>query len=158
MADAENSIEGLKDGASVPKSDNIEITEIHCHECNGYIKFALDKGKDGEHVLICPKCGHEHCRIIKNGIVTGDRWESRNKPAPELPQQIQSTPPPVWIINVSQANWSPHGTQVADASGNDGFLKDAWLGGTSTGAGIAEGTWYTYSCGSTATATTSILA
>ena len=38
-------IQGIKEGSQVPLSDNIEITELHCHDCDGYIKFAFDKGK-----------------------------------------------------------------------------------------------------------------
>lgn len=53
-------------------------TEIYCHECGNYVQFTLDKELDGNHIIKCPKCGHEHCRVIKNGEVTHDRWDSRN--------------------------------------------------------------------------------
>jgi hypothetical protein len=117
--------QGLKDGESVPLSDNIEITEIHCHECNGYIKFALDKDKNGEHVVICPKCKHEHCRIIKDGVVTGDRWSSRNTNN-QPPQVQQPTTIPTYYINVSMQNWSTIGWEVAGQAGNDAYIKGAW--------------------------------
>jgi hypothetical protein len=52
--------------------------EIHCHECNQYVQFELDMSKDGNHVLTCPKCGHEHCRVVRRGRITDDRWEQRN--------------------------------------------------------------------------------
>lgn len=54
-------------------------TEIYCHECNSYVSFILDKSLNGNHVIVCPKCGHEHCRVVRNGKVTGDRWSSRNQ-------------------------------------------------------------------------------
>ena len=53
-------------------------TEIYCHECDNYVRFTLDKSLNGNHVVTCPKCGHEHCRVVKDGEVTGDRWSSRN--------------------------------------------------------------------------------
>jgi len=53
-------------------------TEIYCHECNGYVRFTLDDSLNGNHIITCPNCGHEHCRVIKDGKVTGDRWSSRN--------------------------------------------------------------------------------
>jgi DNA-directed RNA polymerase subunit RPC12/RpoP len=53
-------------------------TEIYCHECGNYIQFVLDKSLNGNHVVTCPNCGHEHCRVVKDGEVTGDRWDSRN--------------------------------------------------------------------------------
>lgn len=56
----------------------VEGQEIYCHNCNGYVRFKIDMSLDGNHVLNCPKCGHEHCRVVRNGIITGDRWDSRN--------------------------------------------------------------------------------
>lgn len=55
-----------------------EKQELHCHECNKYVQFDLDMSIDGNHVLNCPNCGHEHCRVVRKGVITGDRWDSRN--------------------------------------------------------------------------------
>ena len=56
----------------------IERQEIHCHACDRYVQFNLDLGLDGNHVLKCPNCGHEHCRVVRNGRITRDRWDQRN--------------------------------------------------------------------------------
>lgn len=56
----------------------IERQELHCHGCDQYVQFDLDLSLNGNHVLTCPKCGHEHCRVVRNGRITGDRWDSRN--------------------------------------------------------------------------------
>lgn len=53
-------------------------TEIYCHECQQYITFDLDATKDGNHVIECPECGHEHCRVVENGRITSTRWDQRN--------------------------------------------------------------------------------
>ena len=55
-----------------------ERQEIYCHACGGYVQFVIDLEFDGNHILKCPECGHEHCRVVKNGMITGDRWDSRN--------------------------------------------------------------------------------
>jgi hypothetical protein len=39
----------------------------------------LDMGLGGCHVVECPHCGHGHCRTIKAGVVTGERWDSREQ-------------------------------------------------------------------------------
>lgn len=118
-------LEGIKDEIRIPLTDNVEITELHCHECDGYIKFALDKGKSGQHVVICPKCGHEHCRVIKDGIVTGDRWESRNKS--NVPQGNIQQGNAAWYIKVDSTNWSPTGWNVVrPGTGGDVYLNDSW--------------------------------
>ena len=56
----------------------IERQELHCHECDKYVQFNFDMSLNGNHVLKCPNCGHEHCRVVKNGIITSDRWDQRN--------------------------------------------------------------------------------
>jgi len=53
-------------------------SELWCHDCDSYVQFTLDDELNGNHVIKCPKCGHEHCRVIKDGKITGDRWDSRN--------------------------------------------------------------------------------
>jgi hypothetical protein len=141
-------LQGLKEGDEVPLSDNIEITELHCHECNNYIKFALDKGKNGQHVVICPKCGHEHCRTILNGVVTGDRWESRNKDV-DLPSQIQYTTTPVWYVTVSQENCSGNGWQVVTPTTGDPALLNSWGNTDNCSINITNGTTYIYYGGGT---------
>jgi hypothetical protein len=55
----------------------IERTEIDCHECGETIFADIDLGLNGNHVIVCP-CGHEHCRVVKNGRITSTRWDSRN--------------------------------------------------------------------------------
>ena len=53
-------------------------TEIYCHECDHSFRVDLDTNKNGNHVVKCPECHHEHCRVIKNGRITSTRWDSRN--------------------------------------------------------------------------------
>jgi hypothetical protein len=56
----------------------VERQEIYCHDCGHYVQFDIDLNMNGNHVLRCPICGHEHCRVVKNGEITDDRWDSRN--------------------------------------------------------------------------------
>lgn len=137
---APETLQGIKEGEQIPLTDNIEITELHCHECDGYIKFALDKGKNGQHVVVCPKCGHEHCRTIENGKVTGDRWESRNKDG-NLPTQITGNA--IYYVKVDSANWSQTGwNTVQPGTNNDVFLNDSWGQTQNNAINIQSGTCY----------------
>ena len=52
--------------------------ELHCHACDQFVQFDIDTEQSGNHVIICPNCGHEHCRVIQNGIITEARWDRRN--------------------------------------------------------------------------------
>jgi hypothetical protein len=114
----------------------IERQELHCHDCNQYVQFDMDMSLNGNHVLNCPNCGHEHCRVVKDGIITSERWDQRNGT-------------PIWVTTASMTNttvstWdtSNAGTsltiQVAsDTTGgtaptvsNDTFLYQSWLNTT----------------------------
>jgi len=56
----------------------VERQEIYCHACDRYVQFDIDTSLNGNHILNCPNCGHEHCRVVDNGIITEGRWDSRN--------------------------------------------------------------------------------
>ena len=58
---------------------SIERQELWCHHCSRYVQFSLDVSLDGNHVLDCPNCGHEHCRVVSRGRITSDRWDTRNQ-------------------------------------------------------------------------------
>jgi uncharacterized protein YbaR (Trm112 family) len=55
-----------------------EKQELYCHECSRYVQFDIDISLNGNHVLNCPICKHEHCRVVKDGVITDDRWDQRN--------------------------------------------------------------------------------
>lgn len=52
-------------------------TDLHCHECKKDFVALIDYRLTGNHVIECPHCGHEHCRVIEKGKITEDRWSSR---------------------------------------------------------------------------------
>lgn len=52
-------------------------TDVHCHQCNKNFVAELDFDLDGDHVIECAYCGHEHYRKIKNGEITEIRWNSQ---------------------------------------------------------------------------------
>lgn len=56
----------------------MEKQELYCHGCGNYVRFEVDLEWHGRFVLNCPKCDHEHCRIINKGVITDERWDSRN--------------------------------------------------------------------------------
>lgn len=52
--------------------------ELYCHNCDHHVQFVVDMELDGNHVLNCPNCQHEHCRVVRDGRITEDRWDQRN--------------------------------------------------------------------------------
>lgn len=55
-----------------------EKQELHCHNCDQYVRFDIDLDANGEYEIPCPNCGHMHCRVVKDGFITDKRWDSRN--------------------------------------------------------------------------------
>ena len=53
-------------------------TDCNCTNCSKLFIAELDFSINGQHVVLCPHCGHEHCRVIRDGKITEDRWDSRN--------------------------------------------------------------------------------
>lgn len=54
-------------------------TSIHCHNCTKDFLALLDYDINGNHVIECPHCHHEHLRKIVDGKITDDRWGSREQ-------------------------------------------------------------------------------
>lgn len=92
-----------------------KVQEIHCHECNNYVRFILDLLTDGNHVLNCPICKHEHCRVVKDGRITDVRWDSRNGPTIQVTNYVGTS---------STGGFATYsGSTVASSS----FLYNSWL-------------------------------
>ena len=85
-------------------------TDMYCTECSKSFIAELDYAIDGNHVVECPYCSHEHCRVIKGGKVTGDRWESRM-------QRVDVDTRRVWKHNVLQMK-----TSTACS-----FIREKWI-------------------------------
>lgn len=87
-------------------------TDMNCTNCHKNFIAELDFGVDGNHVVECPYCAHEHCRVIKDGVVTSDRWGSHN----HLPR-VDVEKRCVW-----KADSQPMVTSTAAA-----FIRQKWL-------------------------------
>jgi hypothetical protein len=102
----------------------IRRQEIYCHNCDNYVQFDIDMGLNGNHVLECPKCGHEHCRVVVDGEITGDRWDSRNGNTYTVSTATMSySSNSTWVVyaqNSSSINYTV--TYSAPA-----YLYDSWM-------------------------------
>ena len=93
------------------KGEGKKRTDLHCSNCSKGFVAELDYSIDGNHVVECPHCYHEHCRVIKKGEITSDRWDSRNQ------RKIEVSKVNVWKSSVIQAQ-----TSTAAA-----FIRNKWL-------------------------------
>ena len=83
-----------------------EVQELHCHACGRYVQFRLDLSINGNHVLNCPNCGHEHCRVVRDGKITDIRWDSRNQTIRISPNVISTTTYSVTTSGATTISWA----------------------------------------------------
>lgn len=54
--------------------------EFYCGECSGYFLVRLNMALNHGIMVCCPKCGHEHRRVIKDGVIyENGRYDSTVK-------------------------------------------------------------------------------
>lgn len=85
-------------------------TDMGCNECRKSFVATLDFALTGNHIVECPYCGHEHCRVIEGGAVTEERWSSRY-------QRVDVDKRSVW-----KCDSRPIVTSTAAA-----FIREMWL-------------------------------
>lgn len=50
------------------------LEQFYCStQCRKYFDTYLRKSMYGNYTIVCPNCGHNHFRVIKDGVVTEDR-------------------------------------------------------------------------------------
>lgn len=92
-------------------------TDLHCTHCEKNFVATIDYDIDGNHIIECPYCTHEHCRVIQGGVVTSDRWSSRM-------QRVDVKPRSAW----SHQSLPVKTTVVSE------FLRDRWLNRSDSGS------------------------
>ncbi len=69
---------GKARGVPGVSGEGITRTDMSCHNCNGTFIAELDFSINGNHLVECPRCGHPHHRVIKDGEITEERFGSSN--------------------------------------------------------------------------------
>ena len=88
---------------------------MYCHYCDRDFSVDINMKANGNHVFKCPYCSHEHCRVVKDGVVTSDRWDARNGKRGMVYTAIAS----------------PSTVYIDDSTTGGYFLDNSW-GSTST--------------------------
>jgi phage FluMu protein Com len=97
----------------------MEKQELFCHACNKYVRFDVPE-TDGRLIVKCPNCGHEHYRIVMNGIITEERWGSANRNMPTM-----------YAVGTSSATTS-FISYYSTSAGTSSFTAQSWLDSTAT--------------------------
>jgi DNA-directed RNA polymerase subunit RPC12/RpoP len=113
----------------------MERQELWCHECEKYVQFDIDTTLNGNHIIKCPNCGHEHLRVVNDGVISETRWGSRNSVGAVNPN-ISSVVHTYMTTGTTSTNSSTYSTYIGSAGTNTGsmFSYMAWM---NTGTGFA---------------------
>ncbi len=93
------------------QNEGIVRTDMHCHDCGKNFIAMLDYDIEGNHEIICPHCGHHHCRVIENGEVTEERWSSKHG------NNVETRTQKIWT----------HDSKKMETSSASHFLRQRWL-------------------------------
>lgn len=87
-------------------------TDLHCTNCSKGFIAKINMDIDGNHTIVCPYCGHNHYRVITDGQVTGDRWQSSST----MKHTVAET----------EKLWTNDSLKVQTSTASQ-FLRDRWL-------------------------------
>jgi len=114
----------------------IERQELWCHECQRYVQFDIDTSMNGNHIIKCPNCGHEHCRVVTNGRITETRWDRRNNNGGYTPMQVFMT---TAVTSSASSTFTAYSSNNVNNAGTNAacapFMYTAWMN-TNTGSGF----------------------
>ena len=100
--------------------------ELYCHGCNQYVQFDIDVSLSGNHTIVCPKCGHDHYRVVRNGKVTDIRWND-GIPVSSTTNYIAT--------NLSTSTASSYDSYNGTTAGSSNYLiYQSWMNTTGTGS------------------------
>lgn len=96
----------------------VEI-EFYCAECRHYTYAKLNRHLNGNHLMRCPNCGHQHYRVVKNGVITSDRYDDYG-PTADVIVAMKSA-----CVPEAQRRKRPELAQLRELEAQ-GELKDNW--------------------------------
>jgi len=97
----------------------MEKQELFCHACERYVRFDVPD-TDGRLIVECPNCGHEHYRIVKNGVITEERWGSANRNMSTVYATGTSTSTGSFVAYYTASS-------TTAGTGSTSFIAQSWL-------------------------------
>ena len=107
--------------------------EFYCGECEGYIRVKLNMALNQEVEVVCPKCGHQHRRVVTNGEI-----RERGRYAEPLKEEIcppmsayQKNP---WTEKMRNSYDRRNGVRIKKSEVPEGHvqaqqsLQESWFG------------------------------
>ena len=87
-------------------------TEEKCSECSKLIVAKINFDVNGNYRIACPHCGHLHCRVIKDGKMTSDRFDHTQE----------------WIDAPTESMWSSETLEIKTTSAHQ-HIRERFLSG-----------------------------
>ena len=108
-----------------------QVVEFSCNECKGFFYVNINMELAGDFVFICPKCGHEHPRTVKNEQIVGDALIELSKHGEnqQVKRNGQKTDKNIDRIKVPLSAYSTESRVQGLKTVNEkrgGFLAELW--------------------------------
>ena len=71
-------------------------SNVYCTNCGERFIATLDLSLNGNHEITCPLCSHVHYRVVRDGVVTEDRYRSSAGPTYQATTSTTVTVSMVW--------------------------------------------------------------
>jgi hypothetical protein len=78
---------GYTDSPPVDDVGNSQIRtliEFFCQMCDHYTYARMNLSVNGNHIMNCPNCDHKHYRVVKDGVITSERFNEKEPHSYEI--------------------------------------------------------------------------
>lgn len=103
----------MAEGYSAIEGGGVQRTDLSCHSCSRQFVAELDLDVEGDYIIECPFCGHQHYRKVIGGKITESRWGQDSS----ADRSRLLSPRSVWKSSVIKA-------QTSTVSH---FLRERWI-------------------------------
>lgn len=110
------------------RDDERSVFEFHCDQCpggGGYFRAKLRVDLNGAHCVCCPNCGHEHFRIINNGVITEERAPDSLRDKKYV--NMIKGPRSAWSRDSLEIAARKKRTEYSKVRDPGGFLGELWM-------------------------------
>jgi hypothetical protein len=102
----------MPDSTDIYQRNGLVREDMYCHACSKNFLATINYDLNGNHQIECPHCHHIHFRVVKDGRVTGDRYDSDARTSQ---------------VGDGRSMWKSTTEPIATHPTANSLLRDLWL-------------------------------
>lgn len=107
--------------------------EFYCGECKGYFRVKLNTAINMAVEMVCPNCGHEHHRYIKDGVIY-ENGRYGNEPKEKIYPPKSAYSKEAFTQKMAQSKWARDGVVIKNEddlnkenAAASAMIKERWF-------------------------------